>query len=77
MGNDFAKSIPLTVFGAAAFIGGLLSITLPETVNKKLPDTIVEAHHFERYGYFNYNPLEYVRLCFDQNVLFYISLLKI
>ena len=49
MDGNFAKAIPLTVFGAAAFIGGLLSITLPETVNRKLPDTIEEAHHFDRY----------------------------
>ena len=46
MDGDFAKAIPLTVLGAATFIGGLLSITLPETVNKKLPDTIEEAHNF-------------------------------
>ena len=46
--NDIAKAIALTVFGALAFIGGLLSITLPETVNKTLPDTIEEAHHFDK-----------------------------
>ena len=46
--SDIAKAIPLTVFGAAAFIGGLLSITLPETANRKLPDTIEEAHHFNK-----------------------------
>ena len=46
MNSDIAKAIPLTVFGAAAFIGGLLSIALPETVKKALPDTIEEAHHF-------------------------------
>lgn len=44
----FAKAIPLTVFGAVSIIGGMLSILLPETVNKKLPDTIEEAHHFDR-----------------------------
>ena len=52
---SFSKAIPLTVFGAASFIGGLLSIALPETVNKKLPDTIEEAHHFDRYS-FNTTP---------------------
>ena len=36
------------MFGVAAFIGGLLSLTLPETLDKKLPDTIEEANNFSR-----------------------------
>ena len=46
--NDIAKAMPLTIFGAAAFVGGLLSISLPETVNRKLPDTIEEANDFDK-----------------------------
>ena len=43
--SDIAKAIPLTVFGTAAYIRGLLAITLPETANRILPDTIEEAHY--------------------------------
>ena len=48
--SDLAGAIPLTVFGVAAFIGGLLSFTLPETAYKKLPDSIEEADNFSRYA---------------------------
>ena len=46
--SDLAGAIPLPVFGVAAFIGGLLSFTLPETAYKKLPDSIEEADNFSR-----------------------------
>lgn len=37
--------LPLLVFGAFAFVSGLLSILLPETLGIKLPDTIEEAEN--------------------------------
>lgn len=37
---------PLLVFGIMAFISGMLSLYLPETLNKKLPETIEEGEHF-------------------------------
>ena len=49
MNSDWAGAIPLTVFGVAAIIGGLLSFTLPETANKKLPDSIEEADNLSGY----------------------------
>lgn len=43
---DIWKPIPLIIFGAMAFIGGLLSLYLPETLGKKLPETIAEGESF-------------------------------
>lgn len=44
--SDIWKPFPLIIFGAFAFIGGLLSLYLPETLNKKLPETIEEGERF-------------------------------
>lgn len=41
-------SLPLIVFGAFAFISGVLALTLPETLGEKLPDTIEEAENMGR-----------------------------
>lgn len=35
--------LPLLVFGIVAFIAGILAKFLPETLGRKLPDTIEEA----------------------------------
>lgn len=40
------KPFPLLVFGALAFAGGVLSLMLPETLNKKLPETLAEGEAF-------------------------------
>lgn len=37
--------LPLLLFGTVAFISGLLATRLPETLGKKLPDTIEEAEN--------------------------------
>jgi OCT family organic cation transporter-like MFS transporter 4/5 len=36
----------LLIYGALALVGGLLSLLLPETLNRKLPDTIAEGEMF-------------------------------
>lgn len=35
---------PVIVFGVFSLIGGLISLYFPETLNKKLPDTLEEAN---------------------------------
>ncbi|XP_048514305.1 organic cation transporter protein-like isoform X2 [Athalia rosae] len=40
------KSLPVVIFGSLAFIFGLSTILLPETLNKKLPETIQEGEEF-------------------------------
>lgn len=44
--GDIWRPFPLVVFGVLAFISGLLSLYLPETLNKKLPETIEEGERF-------------------------------
>ena len=48
--GDIAKAIPLTIFGVANFIGAALCMTLPETLNRKLPDTIEDADNLDRFN---------------------------
>ena len=38
--------LPLVIFGTCSLIGGLLSLLLPETLNKKLPETIQDGEQF-------------------------------
>ena len=42
------KAIPLTLFGGLTFIAGLLTLLLPETLKRKLPETIEDAENFTR-----------------------------
>lgn len=47
--NGLAKlwnPFPLIIFGIIALIGGIMSLVLPETLNKKLPETIEEGEAF-------------------------------
>jgi len=48
--SDIWKPLPLIIFGAMAFFGGFLSLLLPETLNRKLPDTIADGERFGKKG---------------------------
>ncbi|XP_060600295.1 organic cation transporter protein-like [Ruditapes philippinarum] len=42
------KAIPLTLFGASMFIAALLSLSLPETLNRELPEIIPDVENLKR-----------------------------
>ncbi|XP_050390144.1 organic cation transporter protein-like [Patella vulgata] len=46
IGGDFGRAMPLMVFGGLSTAAGLLCLLLPETLNKDLPETIVDGEHF-------------------------------
>ena len=41
--DHMGRNAPILVFGVTAFIAGILALLLPETMNRKLPDTIDES----------------------------------
>nr|CAD7456248.1 unnamed protein product [Timema tahoe] len=43
---DYWQPLPLLIFGVLALTAGLFSLLLPETLDKKLPDTIEEGENF-------------------------------
>jgi len=44
--SDFWTPLPLIIYGALAFTGGILSLLLPETLGKQLPETIQDGENF-------------------------------
>lgn len=40
--------LPYLLFGIMAILSGILVLQLPETVNRKLPDTLEEAKRISR-----------------------------
>ncbi|TRY62217.1 hypothetical protein TCAL_03184 [Tigriopus californicus] len=45
-GRELGRDIPLVVFGVLSLIGSVLVLFLPETKNKKLPDSLEEGEEF-------------------------------
>ena len=39
---------PILIFGVTSVVAGLLTLLLPETKNRALPDTIQVSHHLEQ-----------------------------
>lgn len=43
---DYWRPLPLVIFGSLALLSGCLALLLPETLNKKLPETIKDGERF-------------------------------
>ncbi|XP_033740180.1 organic cation transporter protein-like [Pecten maximus] len=46
--GNLGRAVPLVVFGGASVVAGILSLWLPETNNKDLPETIQDGRLFDR-----------------------------
>ncbi|XP_046345229.1 organic cation transporter protein-like [Haliotis rufescens] len=60
VGGQLAEALPLIVFGVSTISAGLLSLLLPETKDKKLPETIEDAIVFgrkEESNTYTYDPI--------------------
>lgn len=44
--NKIWHPLPLVIFGIITLVGGMLSLMLPETLNRKLPETMEEGEKF-------------------------------
>ncbi len=47
-GTTVGRHVPLLTFGTAASLAGGLAVLFPETLNRKLPDTISEAEYMDK-----------------------------
>ncbi|XP_063404776.1 organic cation transporter protein-like [Mytilus trossulus] len=48
VGGKFGQALPLVIFGGCSVFAGLLCLLLPETLNRKLPETVREAKDFTK-----------------------------
>ncbi|XP_033740181.1 organic cation transporter protein-like [Pecten maximus] len=44
--GNFGRAVPLVVFGAASVVAGIMSLWLPETNNRDLPETLEDGRRF-------------------------------
>ena len=51
--SDTWRPLPLVIYGILAFIGGILSLLLPETLGKELPETLEDGEKFAKQGNIN------------------------
>ncbi|XP_060068379.1 organic cation transporter protein-like [Ylistrum balloti] len=48
--GNLGRAVPLVVFGAASVVAGILSLWLPETNNKDLPESLEDGRRFGKKG---------------------------
>ena len=47
--GSFGVALPSLVFGVLSVLAGIFALFLPETLNKKLPETVADAKNFGRW----------------------------
>ena len=57
--GSFGTALPLIIFGGLSVLAGLLSLLLPETKGKVLPETVHDAEQFGRYNNVPLTDVEY------------------
>lgn len=48
IGGAFAQGLPMVVFGTVSILAGFLSLALPETLHRTLPESIQDAINFDK-----------------------------
>ena len=75
MGGDLGRVLPMAVFGISAVVASLLSLILPETLNRRLPETIEDTVGFDRSALIvldTYRVLYYVLILESYIYVFYL-----
>lgn len=44
--STYSNTLPYIVLGIISFLGGLVSLLLPETAHQNLPESVADAEHF-------------------------------
>lgn len=51
--HNHSPAVPLLIFGASPLLGAVLTLALPETADRPLPDTVEDAENWDmRYNNF-------------------------
>ncbi|XP_060063685.1 organic cation transporter protein-like [Ylistrum balloti] len=66
VGSMYGQAIPLIVFGLIALAAGTLTLLLPETWNRRLPDTIQDGIRFGKE--FDQNKKDYTEGCDEESM---------
>lgn len=69
MGQNVWSRLPLILFSVFALSSALFLCALPETLNKKLPDTVDEAFNWKQIKIFPHSPIKIFKL--RKNNFFY------
>ena len=75
VGGDLGRVLPMAVFGISAVVASLLSLILPETLNRRLPETIEDTVGFDRSALIvldTYRVLYYVLILESYLYVFYL-----
>lgn len=62
--GEIWRPLPLLIFGSFALFGGIITLVLPETHNRTLPDSIEDGEKFGKYVLLFFNKQKYkTKIC--------------